>query len=78
MSSTLIQADKGQKVKVVAIQGNAIVCDRLFEIGFLPDEEIIVQQKLLWNGPMIVEVRGSQVALRKSEAECITIQMPSK
>ena len=74
MKSTLLQAQKGQKLKVLKIEGDLVVCDRLYEIGFCPDEEVEVHQQLLWNGPMIVAVRGTQVALRESEAQCITIQ----
>jgi len=74
MNSTLLQAPKGQKLKIVKIEGDAVVCDRLFEIGFSPDEEIEVQQQLFWNGPVVVEIRGGHVALRESEAQCITVQ----
>jgi Fe2+ transport system protein FeoA len=74
MNFTLLQAAKGKKLKVLKIEGDSVICDRLFEIGFSVDEEIEIQQQLLWNGPMIVAVRGTQVALRESEAQCITIQ----
>lgn len=74
MNSTLIQAEKGKKLRIVKIEGDPVICDRLFEIGFSPDEEIEVQQQLLWNGPLVVEVRGGHVALRESEAQCIIIQ----
>ena len=74
MTSTLLQAATGKQLKLLSIEGDSTVCDRLFEIGFSLNEEIIVQQQLLWNGPMIVAVRGTQVALRESEAQCIKIQ----
>lgn len=72
--NSLLQAEKNKKLKVLKIEGDSIVCDRLYEIGFSPDEVIEVHQQLLWNGPMIVAVRGTQVALRESEAQCIKIQ----
>ena len=74
MNSTLLHAEKGKRLRILKIEGDPVVCDRLFEIGFSPDEEIEIQQQLLWNGPLIVEVRGGHVALRESEAQCITIQ----
>jgi ferrous iron transport protein A len=78
MKSTLLDAVKGKIVKVLKIEGDPVVCDRLFEIGFSPNEEVEISQQLLWNGPMIVSVRGGHVALRKSEAECVIIQTQSK
>jgi Fe2+ transport system protein FeoA len=74
MNFTLLQASKGKKLKVLKIEGDSIICDRLFEIGFCPNEEIEIHQQLLWNGPMIVGVRDTQVALREAEAQCIKIQ----
>lgn len=74
MMITLEKATHGQKHKIVKIDGHATVCERLMELGFCPDEEIEIHQQLLWNGPLIVSVRSTQVALRRSEAQCIHIQ----
>lgn len=78
MTFTLLQAPKGQRHKILKIEGDPVICDRLFEIGFSPNEEIEVQQQLLWNGPLIVEVRGGHVALREYEAQCIHLQTQLK
>jgi Fe2+ transport system protein FeoA len=71
------QAAKGIKHKILQIAGDSVITDRLFEMGFAPDQEVEILQQLLWNGPLIVSVRGSQVALRFSEAQCINIQTQS-
>ncbi len=71
---TLLQAEKGKKHTILRIQGDPMICDRLSEMGFCPNEEIEIHRQLLWKGPLIVSVRGSQVALRVSEAQCIHIQ----
>lgn len=74
MMTTLEKAAHGQKHKIVKIDGQAVVCERLAELGFYPNEEVEIHQQLLWNGPLIVSVRSTQVALRLSEAQCIHIQ----
>ncbi len=73
-TTTLDKANKHQKHIITRIDGDALVCDRLFEMGFTPNEEIEIQHQLMWNGPLIVSVRSSRVALRISEAQCIHIQ----
>lgn len=72
--TTLEKADHGKKHKILKIDGHQTVCERLTELGFCADEEIEIHQQLLWNGPFIVSVRGTRVALRQSEAQCIHIQ----
>ena len=74
-TTTLDKATKHQKHTIAHIDGDRMVCDRLFEMGFTPFEEIEIQHQLMWNGPLIVSVRSSRVALRISEAQCIHIQM---
>lgn len=77
-TTTLDRASLGQKHTIERIDGDPMVCDRLSEMGFTPNEEIEIQHQLMWNGPLIVSVRSSRVALRISEAQCIHIQMPSQ
>jgi ferrous iron transport protein A len=48
-------------------------CLRLMELGFTPGQEVTVVAKSLFKDPLAVSVRGTVIALRKSEAECIKI-----
>ncbi|KXK43988.1 MAG: DtxR family transcriptional regulator [Chlorobi bacterium OLB5] len=43
------------------------------ELGFTPGQEITVTARSPFNDPIAVSVRGTIIALRKSEAECIKI-----
>lgn len=56
-----------------AIEGPALVVERLYEIGFLPGETIRVYGKIPFGGPWLIGVRGVTIALRPSEAECLRI-----
>ncbi len=48
-------------------------CLRLLEIGFTPGQEVTVVAKSPFKDPLAVSIRGTIIALRKSEAECIKI-----
>ena len=43
------------------------------ELGFTPGQEVTVVAKSPFKDPLAVSVRGTIIALRKSEAECIKI-----
>ena len=48
-------------------------CLRLLEIGFTPGQEITLIAKSPFKDPLAVSVRGTIIALRRSEASCIKI-----
>ncbi|MBZ0204578.1 MAG: ferrous iron transport protein A [Ignavibacteria bacterium] len=48
-------------------------CLRLMELGFTPGQEVTVVAKSPFKDPLAVSVRGTIIALRTSEAECIKI-----
>jgi len=48
-------------------------CLRLMELGFTPGQEVTVVAKSPFKDPIAVSVRGTIIALRKNEAECIKI-----
>lgn len=46
-------------------------CLRLMELGFTPGQPIQMVAKSPFRCPVAVSIRGTVIALRKSEAECI-------
>jgi Fe2+ transport system protein FeoA len=48
-------------------------CLRLLELGFTPGQEETLIAKSPFKDPLAVSVRGTIIALRSSEAECIKI-----
>lgn len=48
-------------------------CLRLLEIGFTPGQKVTIVAKSPFKDPLAVSIRGTIIALRKSEAECIKI-----
>ena len=46
---------------------------RVLEFGFTPGQEIELINKSLFNDPLAFAVRGTLIAIRKDEADCIKI-----
>lgn len=46
---------------------------RLLEIGFTPGQKIELINTSVFNDPIAFSIRGSLIAIRKNEADCIII-----
>jgi ferrous iron transport protein A len=46
---------------------------RVLEYGFTPGQEIELVTKSLFNDPLAFAVRGSLIAIRRDEANCIKV-----
>lgn len=55
------------------LQGEELLTSRLQELGFIRGERIKLRGKAPFGEPLLVEVRGSTIALRKREAQCIQL-----
>jgi ferrous iron transport protein A len=50
-------------------------CLRLMELGFTPGQEVTLVARSPFKDPLAVSVRGTIIALRSGEAECIKINI---
>jgi ferrous iron transport protein A len=64
----------GEKVLITDIDETHPSHKRIIEIGFTPGQSIELMNKSVFNDPVAFSIRGSLVAIRKSEADCILIQ----
>lgn len=69
----LSQANPGDKVVIVSIQGGRNLCQRLNAMGLMPRERIEVVHTGD-PGPFVVKVKDSRVVLGTGMAEKIIIQ----
>lgn len=69
----LAQAELQKQYLIQDLIGDSYKVHRLLELGFIVGEEIKIIQKILFGDPLIVEIQGARIALRKTEAECILI-----
>lgn len=70
---TLAESPLDQDATITDLKGDNVVLSRLREIGFIRGEVVQVRGHAPFGDPIIVEVRGAMVALRKEEASCVKL-----
>ena len=63
----------GEKGMIDFIDESHPSARRILEVGFTPGQEIQLISKSIFSDPMAYSIRGTLIAIRKSEAECIKI-----
>lgn len=70
----LIDAPRNQWHGIAELQGPTAECSRLLDLGLTPGEPVAVVQSVPLGDPVVVEVRGVRLALRRREAGWIWVQ----
>lgn len=70
--SELVSGEKGGIVRIVA--DGKIRC-RLFDMGVTPGAGIVMRKRAPLGDPLEVTVRGYELTLRKSEADCVIVDI---
>lgn len=73
MQKKLSELAVGQKATIVSLVDEELVL-KLMEMGFLPGEEISIEQVAPLGDPICIMVTGYQVSLRISEADAIIVE----
>ncbi len=63
----------GESARVVSVQGGRGLARRLAELGLTPGEPVRVLSAG-WRGPVLVEVRGSRIALGRGMAAKVFVR----
>jgi Fe2+ transport system protein FeoA len=61
--------------EILSIEGDSEKLNRLTELGLRSGKQIQILQKTPFNGPIIIQVEQSLIALRSEEAVCITLKL---
>ncbi len=64
---------KGEKATIKDIDNSHSSAHRILEIGFTPGQEIELVSTSAFNDPIALSIRGTLIAIRRSEAVCIII-----
>jgi len=64
----------GENAVIVGIDSKHPSAKRLIELGFTPGQEIQLVGKSFFNDPLAFSVRGTVIAVRKSEASCLKVR----
>ena len=73
MQKTLDQFAIGEHGIVRQVAGEGKIKRRLFDMGITPGAEIMLRKKAPLGDPLEVTVRGYELTLRITEAQCVTM-----
>lgn len=58
---------------ILDLKGDPVLLTRLRELGFIRGEKVRIEGRAPFGEPLMIEIRGAVVALRRNEAECILL-----
>ncbi|MBI3535032.1 MAG: ferrous iron transport protein A [Deltaproteobacteria bacterium] len=72
---TLGELNKGEAGIIVKVEENHKISNRLLEMGFLEGTRVeVIHEAPITKDPIAIRVRGTIIALRRSEAQLIEIK----
>ena len=69
--TSLTHMKRGDSAVIRSLQGHHELRFRLQEMGFTPGVEVRLVARAAFGGPLAFALRGTTVALRRSDADCI-------
>ncbi|MBO5328370.1 MAG: ferrous iron transport protein A [Clostridia bacterium] len=75
MTKLLCDFAVGESGKIVKVAGEGRIRRRLFDMGVTPGAEVLLRKKAPLGDPLEVTIRGYELTLRKTEAECVEVQL---
>lgn len=70
---TLADLSVGSSAQIVGFDGDDAICRRLFDLGFAPGLEAKLERKAPLRDPLMFNVGGTDIVLRRSEAARILV-----
>lgn len=65
----------GERGVVKSVGGEGRIRRRLFDMGVTPGAQAIMKKRAPLGDPIEITIRGYELTLRKSEAECIDTEV---
>ena len=75
MQKKLSEFKVGEKGTVKTVAGEGKIRRRLFDMGVTPGAEVYLRKKAPLGDPLEVTIRGYELTLRSTEAECVTMEV---
>lgn len=75
---TLADLPKGESRTVVSVNGDRAITRRLMEMGLIPGVAVRMVKAAPFGDPIEIRVRGYSLALRRSEAEAVELNLLDK
>jgi Fe2+ transport system protein FeoA len=70
---SLAELPIGARARVIAVTGSGAIARRLLEMGVVPGAPVRVIKAAPLGDPLEVRIRGYHLALRRTEAQTITV-----
>ena len=75
MEKKLSEFNIGDEGIVKSVGGEGRIRRRLFDMGITPTAKIVMRKLAPLGDPMEVTVRGYELTLRKTEADCVVMEI---
>ncbi|TAH37186.1 MAG: ferrous iron transport protein A [Planctomycetota bacterium] len=72
---TLADLPRLRRGRVLRVDGGGALADRLRELGFAPDTEVVFLRRAPLGDPLLFRLRGTDLSLRRSEAARVVITL---
>ena len=75
MEKKLSEFKIGEQGTVKTVAGEGKIRRRLFDMGVTPGAQVYLRKKAPLGDPLEITIRGYELTLRKTEAECVTMEV---
>lgn len=75
MEKKLSEFKVGERGVVKAVAGEGKIRRRLFDMGVTPGAKVFLRKLAPLGDPLEVTIRGYELTLRKTEAECVNMEV---
>ncbi len=75
MEKTLDNFSVGEIGTIKIVTGEGKIKRRLFDMGITPGAEVYLRKKAPLGDPIEITIRGYELTLRKTEAECVLLEV---
>lgn len=72
---TLDMAPIGSIVELVQLDGDLDIVNRLIDMGFRPGAQIEYIKRMINQGPLVLRLNSTLLALRNEEASCLKVKI---
>jgi Fe2+ transport system protein FeoA len=73
-NNRLIHFRQGDRVRIASFEGGPALGEKFVQYGVFPGDEAQVLRIAPFDGPMLLEIGGREIALGKSIAACIIVE----
>ena len=75
MIKKLSEFKVGERGTIKAVAGEGKIRRRLFDMGVTPGADVYLRKKAPLGDPLEVTIRGYELTLRKTEADCVSMEV---